>query len=270
MQSQQSARIDAAVTELQELIRKHYPDAIFSVEPGEAPPGSYITATVDVDDLDTVFRVVAERLLEMQVYGHIPVYVNPVRPVERVISELHTKAVMGALAATELMTPLERTRSAHDTGHVHVQIDTNDVHQEIDGFGVNINPVEHWKDGALRPVLDLLVDDLGATIFRLDPFGFTNWIDPNGTAGPSSLNPETYARIYRSGPFRDSWETARHLNARGAEILLNVSGVVPSWMCAADGETLVDLDVLRRAPHLPGALGARGGRDPVPALRTVQ
>ena len=125
---------------------------------------------------------------------------------------------------------------------VAIAIDLDDPRQPIDGFGVNINPVGHWRDGALRPVLDQLIDDLGATLFRLDPYGMTTWIDPDSTIGPAALNDETYARVYRSAPFRDAWETARYLNARGVEFILNVSGIVPRWMCAADGKTLTDLE----------------------------
>jgi hypothetical protein len=123
-----------------------------------------------------------------------------------------------------------------------IAIDADAVHQPIDGFGVNINPVGHWRDGALRPVLDRLIDDLGATLFRLDPYGLTTWIDPDGSLGPAALSEETYARVYRSAPLRDAWETARHLNARGVEFILNVSGVVPGWMCGPDGKTLTELD----------------------------
>jgi hypothetical protein len=35
---------------------------------------------------------------------------------------------------------------------------------------------------------------------------------------------------------------ARYLNARGVEFILNVSGVVPRWMCGPDGATLVDFE----------------------------
>jgi hypothetical protein len=149
---------------------------------------------------------------------------------------------MGTVAAAEEMWKLAWLPPTHHAAEIGVRIEANDARQAIDGFGVNINPVEHWRDGALRPVLDRVIDDLGATLFRLDPFGFTNWIDPNGTIGPASLHPDVYARVYRSGPFQDAWGMARHLNARGVEFILNVSGVVPRWMCAPDGETLIDLE----------------------------
>ena len=91
MRRQTDSRIDAAVVELQGMIRERYPDATFTVGPGEDPPGTYITATVDVDDLDEVFDVVVERLLDMQVEERLPVYVLTVHPIERVIAELHAR-----------------------------------------------------------------------------------------------------------------------------------------------------------------------------------
>lgn len=86
---QDEPRIDAAVTELQQLIRNHYPETTFTVAPGEDPEGIYVTATVDVDDLDEVFDVVVERLLQMQIEDGLPVYVIPVQPIERVLADLH-------------------------------------------------------------------------------------------------------------------------------------------------------------------------------------
>lgn len=91
MKLQTDPRIDAAVVELQQLILDRYPDATFTVGPGEDPPGVYITATVDVDDLDEVFDVVVERLLDMQVEERLPVYVLVVHPIERVFAELHAR-----------------------------------------------------------------------------------------------------------------------------------------------------------------------------------
>lgn len=123
-----------------------------------------------------------------------------------------------------------------------VSINLSTAHQTIDGFGANINPVGHWREGGLIPVMDRLIDDLGATIFRLDPYGFCTWIDPAGTGDRSLLNEENYARVYRSAPFRDAWGMARYLNSRGLEPLLNVSGVAPPWMCGPDGKTLTDYE----------------------------
>ena len=123
-----------------------------------------------------------------------------------------------------------------------ITLNCQHAHQTMEGFGANINPVEHWHGGQLVPTLDRLIDDLGATIFRLDPYGFTNWVDPDGVADRSILHSETYARVYRSQPFQDAWAMARYFNSKGVRFILNVSGVVPRWMCGEDGKTLSDLE----------------------------
>ena len=93
-------RIEAAVAELTGMIRARYPGATFAVAPGEDPDGTYVTATVDVADTDEVFDVVVGRLLELQVEEGLPVYVLPVRPIERVVAELRGRG------ATALPAPL--------------------------------------------------------------------------------------------------------------------------------------------------------------------
>jgi hypothetical protein len=77
-------RIRAAVAELQELIQQHYPTATFQVTRGEDPVGTYVIATVDVDDTDAVVDVYIDRLLELQIDDSLPVYVVLVRPLERI------------------------------------------------------------------------------------------------------------------------------------------------------------------------------------------
>ncbi len=85
-------RIASAVAELTGTIRARYPGASFAVAPGEDPDGLYVTATVDVADTDEVFDAVVGRLLELQVEEGLPVYVLPVRPIERVVAELRAEA----------------------------------------------------------------------------------------------------------------------------------------------------------------------------------
>jgi hypothetical protein len=95
-------RVRAAVAELQSMIAARYPGATFVVAPGEDPEGTYVTATVDVADTDEVFDVVVERLLELQVEDGVPVYVLPVRPVERVITELRARDAPSPLVPLRL------------------------------------------------------------------------------------------------------------------------------------------------------------------------
>ena len=111
---------------------------------------------------------------------------------------------------------------------VAVQLLPEDTHQTVDGFGANINAAGQWRNGALKPVIDLLVDHLGARLFRLDPFGNMDWPDEPGA--------------FKAPVFREAWGLARYLNEKGAEVLLNVSGTVPASMCGDDGQTLEDVE----------------------------
>lgn len=82
-----------AATELQQLIRAHYPSVVFEVGPGgDDPEGTYITAIVDIDDPDEVMDLVIDRLLALQVEEHLPIHVVPIRTPERVAELRHRRA----------------------------------------------------------------------------------------------------------------------------------------------------------------------------------
>jgi hypothetical protein len=89
MSAEPASRLDDAIAEMQELILAHYPDATFEIALGEDPEGTYMTVTVDVEDTDEVVDVVVARNLDMQVEEGIPLYVIPVRPIERIMADLH-------------------------------------------------------------------------------------------------------------------------------------------------------------------------------------
>jgi hypothetical protein len=76
-------RLEEAVAELQSLIASHYPEVTFSVSDGDDPEGIYLTATIDVEDMEEVIEVFLDRLVDMQVDEELPVFVVPIRPVER-------------------------------------------------------------------------------------------------------------------------------------------------------------------------------------------
>jgi hypothetical protein len=76
--------VQAAIAELQELIRRRYPAATFTVGPAEEPEGIYMRAIVDADDMDDVEAAFVDRLVDLQVEAALPIYVVPVRPPERV------------------------------------------------------------------------------------------------------------------------------------------------------------------------------------------
>ncbi len=109
-----------------------------------------------------------------------------------------------------------------------VSIDGGQRFQTIDGFGVNFNGT-YFRD-AQKPMIDLLIDDLGATIFRLDPYGLSNWEAANDNSDPNDMNWEYYNDRYSIPTFEAAWAAGRYLNSRGIRPFLALSGIAPDWM----------------------------------------
>jgi len=84
-------RMEDAVHELKRLITARFPQAVFVVEEGCDPEGIYLVTTVDIADTDEVMDVIGDRLVELQVTEGLPVYVTPLRPIERVIAQLRER-----------------------------------------------------------------------------------------------------------------------------------------------------------------------------------
>lgn len=85
-------RIEEAVEELRSMIQARYPDAKFDVYEGEDPEGTYLAPIVDFEDSYEVLEVVMDRMLDMEVEEGLPVYVVPVRPLERSLEQLRREA----------------------------------------------------------------------------------------------------------------------------------------------------------------------------------
>lgn len=79
-------RMQAAIMELQGLIRQHYPNTTFEVVYGDDPIGMYVVATVDVEDTEAVVDVYIDRLLKLQIDAGLAIYVVPLRPLARVLA----------------------------------------------------------------------------------------------------------------------------------------------------------------------------------------
>ncbi len=77
-------RLQCAVDELQNLIRRVDPMATFQVVPGDDPTGTYVIATVDVEDTECVMDAYMVRLLALQIDEGLPLYVVPLRSPTRV------------------------------------------------------------------------------------------------------------------------------------------------------------------------------------------
>jgi hypothetical protein len=96
-----------AVRELSALITQRYPTASISVGPAEQGQDvTHITAVLDLDDPDEVADLVMDRMLELQLDEGIPIYVIPIRTLERVAA-LHDRQRAGAATAPAF--PLIRT-----------------------------------------------------------------------------------------------------------------------------------------------------------------
>ena len=86
------ARMQAALSELQALVRTHSPATTFTVAVGEDPEGVYLTASVDLEDPDEVMDLVVDLLLELQIDEGLPVYLIPIRTPARVAAMLTEQA----------------------------------------------------------------------------------------------------------------------------------------------------------------------------------
>ena len=84
-------RMQEAVEELKQLITARFPQAAFAIEEGFDPEGIYLITTVDIADTDDVIAIVGDRLVELQVDEGLPVYVTPLRPLDRVIADLRNR-----------------------------------------------------------------------------------------------------------------------------------------------------------------------------------
>src|SRR5216683_1304747 len=83
--------MEEAVHELKRLITARFPEAGFVIEEGFDPKGTYLVTTVDIADTDEVIDAVGDRLVELQVDEGLPIYVTPLRPIQRVIAELQER-----------------------------------------------------------------------------------------------------------------------------------------------------------------------------------
>ena len=84
-------RMEEALNELKGTISERFPQASFVVEEGFDPKGIYLVTTVDIADTDDVIDVVGDRLVELQVDEGLPIYVTPLRPIQRVVAELQER-----------------------------------------------------------------------------------------------------------------------------------------------------------------------------------
>jgi O-glycosyl hydrolase len=109
-----------------------------------------------------------------------------------------------------------------------IQINPGQKLQTIDGFGVNFNGTYYRP--AQKKLLDLLVNDLGVSIVRLDPYGQSDWEMINDNSDPEAIDWNVFNDRFSIPAFEASWAAGRAFNQRGVRVYLNVSGTIPPWM----------------------------------------
>jgi|GEM_PF-241896 O-glycosyl hydrolase len=117
-----------------------------------------------------------------------------------------------------------------------VRIDGAVRFQKMDGFGVNINS-PWWIDGGYqstdvaKPAIDMLVDDLGASIFRV-VIEEMDWEAVNDDDDPENFDWTYYNSVFSNTRFLGVWNTLRYLNQRGItnDLMISFMGAPPAWM----------------------------------------
>lgn len=112
-----------------------------------------------------------------------------------------------------------------------LQIDGSKRLQTIDGFGVNAN-TESWNGDELKPALDVLLDSMNATLWRVMVEVEKGGEDVNDNDDPFKFNWDYYNKLYETPHFQKVWNTVEYLNRHGITngVMLNFMGRVPEWI----------------------------------------
>ena len=131
--------------------------------------------------------------------------------------------------ATVLVALALGVSSAWAAEQARITINPAERHQTIQGFGVNYTG-PYFRDDQ-KPMFDLLIKDLGATMFRVVPYlVYSNWEETNDNDDPNVMNWEYYNERYSSPIFEATWNGLRFLNSRGIRPVIALMGPVPDWM----------------------------------------
>lgn len=84
--------MQAAIEELKALVRERYPDATFQVTRSPDDPRTlHLLTTVDVPDTTAVADVIIDRMMELRIQKHLPIFVVPVQPRQRALEMLRAE-----------------------------------------------------------------------------------------------------------------------------------------------------------------------------------
>ncbi len=151
-----------------------------------------------------------------------------------VLSKKRGIKTIAKLVALSFGVLLNSCQTNNDKRAIDLEIDGAHQFQKIDGFGVNINTA-WWYDGeyqnsdVVKPAIDMLVDSLGATIFRA-VIEEMDWELVNDDTDPNNFNWNYYNKIFSSTRFEGVWNTLRYLNQKGITdgLIISLMGGPPS------------------------------------------
>jgi len=114
---------------------------------------------------------------------------------------------------------------------INLEIDGSKKLQQVDGIGVNAN-TRSWHGKELVPALDLLLDSMNATIWRVIVETVEKWEEQNDNDDPFEFNWDYYNKLYETPKFQKAWEMIGYLNQHGItdNLMINFMGFAPPWM----------------------------------------
>lgn len=124
---------------------------------------------------------------------------------------------------------LAASARAQPPASARITLQPAERYQFIQGFGVNYTG-PYFRDDQTQ-MFDMLIKDLGATMFRVVPYlVYSNWEETNDNDDPNVMNWEYYNDRYSSPIFEATWNGLRFLNSRGIRPVIALMGPVPDWM----------------------------------------
>ena len=112
-----------------------------------------------------------------------------------------------------------------------IRIDGARTYQKFDGIGVNAN-TRSWNAKELEPAVNLLLDSMNASIWRVLVETVEKWEEVNDNNDPFTFNWQYYNKLYETPKFRKAWDMIKYLNDRGVKekLMINFMGFAPEWM----------------------------------------
>lgn len=99
---------------------------------------------------------------------------------DHVIMRITSKTGLTLLILSMMLTGITEvfSQTGNQADAVSLQIDGSKRFQQVDGFGVNAN-TRSWNDRELKPAINLLLDSMNATIWRVIVESVEKWEEVN-------------------------------------------------------------------------------------------